>query len=202
MTQHYTVYETTNLVNGKFYRGSHITDDIHDDYLGSGNRLVHAVKKYGKENFKKRTFAWCANEENMKEIERLLVTQSEIDNPDCYNLVEGGGRPPLHTGYSRSEETKAKMRANNSMKRPEVVAKVRAANVGRIVSEESKAKMRAAKMGRTLSEEHKAHIKAARTDKHSVPPLMTGTIWINNGIINKRVPRDAQIPENFTLGRK
>ena len=46
------IYLTTNLVNGKKYIGQH-NGSIKDDYLGSGVLLVKAIKKYGKENFKK-----------------------------------------------------------------------------------------------------------------------------------------------------
>jgi group I intron endonuclease len=229
MTAHYTVYETTNLVNGKFYRGTHITDDIHDDYLGSGVALQAAIKKHGKENFTKRVFAWCANEENMKEIERLLVTEMEVNNRNCYNMTEGGGRPPVFYGDdnpAKREEVRAQFRGDrNAMRRPEVKrrhserladpavkAKISAAKTGennamtgQRHTEETKAKMSAALTGRTLSKEHKAKLTGrivSDESKAKMSAAQTGTIWINNGIINKRVPRDSKIPENFSLGRK
>lgn len=45
------IYKTTNLINNKIYVGK----DSHNDsnYFGSGTILVKAIKKYGKENFKK-----------------------------------------------------------------------------------------------------------------------------------------------------
>jgi hypothetical protein len=48
---YYIIYETTNLVNGKKYRGAHATDAIEDGYLGSGRWLRDAVKKYGRQSF-------------------------------------------------------------------------------------------------------------------------------------------------------
>lgn len=51
------VYIITNLINGKQYVGDHLsycTDETHNDtYFGSGKIIMRAIKKYGKENFKK-----------------------------------------------------------------------------------------------------------------------------------------------------
>lgn len=49
----YTVYRTTNLLNGMFYIGVHKTTNPNDSYLGSGKRLRYAIKKYGVEAFEK-----------------------------------------------------------------------------------------------------------------------------------------------------
>lgn len=49
----YTVYRTTNLINGKFYIGIHRTDDPLDAYLGSGTILRRSIAKYGEKNFRK-----------------------------------------------------------------------------------------------------------------------------------------------------
>ena len=51
---YYLIYKTENKINGKIYIGKHITNTIGDNYLGSGIYLLNAIKKYGKENFKKR----------------------------------------------------------------------------------------------------------------------------------------------------
>lgn len=48
---YHIVYETTNLINGKIYRGVHSTNNINDGYLGSGIKFGRALKKYGKSNF-------------------------------------------------------------------------------------------------------------------------------------------------------
>jgi hypothetical protein len=52
MEKRYYIYITTNLINGKQYIGKHY-GLINDDYFGSGILLQKALKKYGKENFKK-----------------------------------------------------------------------------------------------------------------------------------------------------
>jgi len=45
------IYKTTNLKNGKYYIGKQ--KSYTDSYFGSGTALKFAIKKYGKENFKK-----------------------------------------------------------------------------------------------------------------------------------------------------
>ena len=54
----FTVYKTTNLINGKIYVGLHVTSNLEDDYLGSGSNLKLAVKKYGKENLKENILSY------------------------------------------------------------------------------------------------------------------------------------------------
>jgi len=51
----YLLYEITNLINDKNYIGQHITKDINDGYMGSGHAITAAIKKYGRENFKKES---------------------------------------------------------------------------------------------------------------------------------------------------
>ena len=42
------VYVTTCLINNKQYVGSHCTDNIDDNYIGSGRLFLKAVRKHGK----------------------------------------------------------------------------------------------------------------------------------------------------------
>ena len=45
MKRVYTVYKTTNLINGSIYIGVHKTSNINDTYIGSGKLLKSAIKK-------------------------------------------------------------------------------------------------------------------------------------------------------------
>ena len=83
----YTVYETTNLINGKTYIGKHITSDLNDGYFGSGTELIEAIKKYGLENFVTEILHIFDKEEYMNLAERILVVPDKDIN---YNLVPGG----------------------------------------------------------------------------------------------------------------
>lgn len=88
----YIVYKTTNLCNGRFYVGVHGTSnpDVFDGYLGTNRLLKAAVKKYGKENFKRETLVDCFEDfEEAYSIEAMLVKTKDEDLRS-YNLVPGG----------------------------------------------------------------------------------------------------------------
>jgi hypothetical protein len=74
------VYLTTNLLNGKQYVGSHEGYE-NDSYLGSGTYISRAVKKYGKENFKREILEVCDSsinlilEDNQNKLEYEILTR-------------------------------------------------------------------------------------------------------------------------------
>ncbi len=86
----YTVYKITNLINSKIYIGVHKTDNLNDRYMGSGNNIIRAIKKYGKENFKKEYLAIFENEIDMFKMESMLVNDEFIKNEYSYNIKNGG----------------------------------------------------------------------------------------------------------------
>lgn len=90
MTIYYTIYMTTNIVNGKIYIGKHETTDPNDSYLGSGSLLKLAIKKYGKEKFKKDILFICDNPIEMYQKESEIVNEDFIKRQDTYNLKVGG----------------------------------------------------------------------------------------------------------------
>jgi hypothetical protein len=93
----YMVYETTNLVNGRKYRGAH-KGKVDDDYIGSGKILHYAIQKYGKENFKREVLFCAFDIDSMYWAEQQLVTSEWIEENNAYNLKEGG----LKGGFTRT----------------------------------------------------------------------------------------------------
>lgn len=92
---YHIIYKTTNLINGKYYYGVHSTDNISDGYLGSGNKLKNAIKKYGKDNFKKEIIALFDERKDALLYEKNLISKELIESDYCYNLTEGGNSPPV-----------------------------------------------------------------------------------------------------------
>jgi len=86
----YTVYKTTNTLNGKIYIGAHRTLNPRDRYLGSGRLISEAIRKYGREAFVKRVLFDFDTLEEMFAKEAELVPQAFVDRPDTYNLIPGG----------------------------------------------------------------------------------------------------------------
>lgn len=115
---YFTVYKTTNLINGKIYIGIHKTKDPNDNYLGSGKVLQQAIEKYGINNFSKDIIAICDTEEEMLSVEKSLVTKEFLLFFSTYNLRIGGeggfdyingSNIPKFKGKKHSEETKRKI---------------------------------------------------------------------------------------------
>ena len=84
------VYETTNLINQKVYIGKHSTSNLCDGYLGTGKYLKNSVKKYGKENFKRKILKFFETEQEAYGYEEKLVTNEFVSRKDTYNIITGG----------------------------------------------------------------------------------------------------------------
>jgi group I intron endonuclease len=115
-TGKYIIYKTTNLINGHIYIGKHITDTPYtfDGYLGSGLGLQKAIKKYGKENFKRETLFVYDDEEDAYNKESEIVTKEFRYRHDVYNACDGGlgflsGERNPRFGFRYSDEEKKSM---------------------------------------------------------------------------------------------
>ncbi len=101
------VYLTTNNLNGKKYIG--MTNGNKKGYMGSGKLIEHAMQKYGKHNFTKRTLVECTSEEELREAEQFFIEETNaVASPDYYNLHEGGrgGDTGFHEDTDMSAITK------------------------------------------------------------------------------------------------
>ena len=104
---YFIIYETTNTINNKKYIGKHITDDMADDYLGSGIHLGHAIQKYGRDNFSKKILFVYDNEYEMNQMEIEMVNEAIINDAMYYNIALGGqgGNIVLSVGHPLYEKT-------------------------------------------------------------------------------------------------
>ena len=107
------VYLTTNLVNGKRYVGSHNGDE-NDTYLGSGDIIESAQKKYGKKNFK-REILETRKEAFLLEEKYIRLNETHVSQGG-YNISWTGGMGSW--GGKHSEETKKKLSEKRKGKAP------------------------------------------------------------------------------------
>jgi len=88
---HYIYKITRNDGSGKYYIGLHSTDDLHDGYFGSGQRLWKSIKKHGKEKHSKEILEFLHSRHALLEREKELVNEKTLTDPLCMNLAIGGG---------------------------------------------------------------------------------------------------------------
>lgn len=92
------IYKTINSINGKMYVGSDSRNN--PSYLGSGAYLSRAIKKYGKENFRKTTIdTWdCKDQRDLKEKFWISFYNSKTVG---YNIADGGDGGNLGVDVNR-----------------------------------------------------------------------------------------------------
>jgi len=156
------VYITTNLVNGKQYIGDHCSDNLNDNYLGSGSYIQKAIKKYGKQNFKRKILeSFHTNQEAFNAQEKYINEYNTLA-PNGYNISPKGGH---QVKQSVSEETKQKMK-NSAKYRPiqseETKIKRRKSLKGHIVAQETREKSRKSNKGKKRSKETRENIRKSK----------------------------------------
>jgi len=143
MNEYYIIYETTNLINGKKYRGMHKTSNIEDGYLGSGYVFGLAVEKHGKENFNREILEYCSSYEDLIEKEKIYVDEDWVNNKSNYNLKTGG---QSHGSLSRDSRKKLSETLKRKYANGEIISK----NKGKSPRDETKKKI-----SNTLKEKYK-----------------------------------------------
>lgn len=164
---YYTIYKTTNKVNGKFYIGKHQTTDPNDSYYGSGKKLEYAIKKYGKDNFIKEVLFVFDNEHDMNLKEKAIITEEFVSHKDTYNVGIGGEGGPHFKGKKHSPESKAKMVHKNYTHSSETKAKISEANRKRKFSDETKKKLSEKAKLVHQNPEHRKRISESMKRYHS-----------------------------------
>ena len=94
---YYIVYKITNKINNKFYIGYHSTQDLNDDYMGSGKIIKESIKKHGITNFIREILYIFDNKEEALQKEKEIVDLDFIKRADTYNIKIGGKGGWEHT---------------------------------------------------------------------------------------------------------
>ncbi len=173
------VYLTINKINEKQYIGDHSTSNIDDLYLGSGKIIIDSIKKYGKENFKRKILEQFETKEQAFNAQEKYINKYNTLVPNGYNISPSGG---TWNNGKHSQETKQKislallnmtskwkdeirkrrlgtkhkkdtiLKMKNRLFSEEHRKKISFANARRIWTEESKQKMSNSKKGQKHSE--------------------------------------------------
>jgi group I intron endonuclease len=182
------IYQITNLLNDKIYVGAHKTSNLDDSYMGSGKILQQAYKKYGKENFKKTVLFLTDTPKAMYELESTLVNENFIKRQDTYNISKGGNGSWSHMsagqlfaagkkGGQVCKDNKLGFMANNFEKQATFKNKNH--------TEESIRKISESKKGTNTGAANASF----------------GTMWITDGVVNKKIKKTKSIPIGFREGR-
>ena len=115
------IYKTINLVNSKIYVGQDSKDD--PKYLGSGLLLHRAIRKHGKNNFKKEILEYCSSKKFLNEREKFWIS--------FFNSTD------LSIGYNITSGSFGGDTISNHPERKTIVEKIRLAGIGRKSSKES-----------------------------------------------------------------
>lgn len=107
----YISYCIINKINQKSYIGVHETENINDNYMGSGKAIKAAIKKYGKENFYSFVLGIFEDKEDAYEFESFYVNDEFVSSPKTYNLKEGGFGSPT---WTKEMKEAAKIRATGN----------------------------------------------------------------------------------------
>lgn len=201
----YTIYKTTNLINGKFYVGKHQTVDLNDGYMGSGKLLLRAIEKYGEHNFHKQILHICKSEKHMNLLEKILVVPDKEIN---YNLCPGGqGGWGYLNDHSQIHIERCKKGYKNANLSKYNETRDRSFQSERMKKwhKEGKLKPPPSSLGRKQSEETKIKIgKANSIKQQGTKNSQYGTSWVNNGKTNKKVRKeelDLYLSQGYIKGR-
>jgi group I intron endonuclease len=146
MKKYHIVYLTINKINGKCYVGSHSTNDLNDNYYGSGTAIKESLKKYKKDNFHKIILKHLNNHIEARNLEKYYINLYDTLTPNGYNISPTGG---LTLGIgSHSDFSKEKIGKSNK---------------GKKLSKETKEKMRLSKLN--ISDETKRKIGEASRNR-------------------------------------
>ena len=216
----YTVYQITNLVNGKVYVGKHQTTNLDDGYMGSGKLLGAAKQKYGVENFKKEFLHIFETEEEMNLAERTIVTEEFCSRQDTYNLCQGGQGGFGYINSNKIRNGFEKTLNIVSAKKATLESADRGRDTQRKLWEENGewATKRRAEISRTVrkrlattggtfkgkfhTDETKKKIGTANSVSQSGSRnSQFGMMWITNGTENKKIKNDVPIPQGWKKGR-
>lgn len=170
------IYKITNLINGKIYIGK--DENNRKNYFGSGKIIKLAIKKYGKENFKKEILQECDTRENIIFAEQWWIWHLNSKYPNGYNIANGGegASHPMSdiTKNKISNYMKQRYKDTNEREKTRVLSieqwKKKKENGWNGFSNLHKQHIRESRINKSLDEEHKINISIGlkKSKKHKL----------------------------------
>lgn len=109
------IYKITNIITNKIYIGytsqpierrfyEHKWEAQHLTYEENKSYLYQAMRKYGVDNFIIDVVLEFNEEEaDWQVLEKYYIKKFNSLNPNGYNLLEGGNKPPTHYGNDNNK---------------------------------------------------------------------------------------------------
>lgn len=216
----YTIYKTTNILNGKYYIGKHKTGKLDDGYLGSGTLLKRSIAKYGRSAFRKDILFVFDNEQEMNAKEAEIVSELFIQSDDTYNLKVGGeGGWDYNNVVNPHSRDRCGIALQDMYRNNPILDKQRRDNLSDYMSNLEGLDDRIRKMNKVIKSKypegvwkgkrHKEESKKKIGDKSKIHQKgsgnsMYGTKWIYSleEKVSKRIDKESEVPEGWNIGRK
>ena len=213
---YYTVYKTTNKINGKIYIGSHRTKNLNDNYLGSGKYLKYSIEKYGIDSFTKEILFVFDTAEQMYAKEAEIVNEDFILEQNTYNLKVGGfggfdylnawKDNPTHSNEHMSRMSKLGQPARNAERIERFANDTYRQMWGDMSKRNQQQQYNKGRVPGMLGKIHSADTKRKISVANSLNQQGTknsqfGTLWITDGVSNKKINKISDIPPGWYRGR-
>jgi hypothetical protein len=200
---HY-IYKTICNVTNRYYVGMHSTNNLNDDYLGSGKRLRASIRKHGADNHTKEILEYYDTRELLVEAEVESITDDMIGDKNCMNLMGGGtggfisDEQQKHRSECGGKALHLKLKSDLEFKkewRDKMVSGInRAYSTGKKDKNWGKDWT-----GKKHSEETKLKMRKPKNVGENNSQF--GKCWITNEKENKKIMRGDTIPDGWRLGR-
>jgi len=168
------VYITRNLINGKKYIGNHSTDNVDDYYIGSGIYLKKAIKKEGKENFKREILEYFDTGQEAFNAQKKWIDKFNTVN-DGYNISPYGGLGISGSIHNEESKKKISFSLKGKKRKPLTDSHIRKLRKnaqkrkGVSPSKETKEKLSNSQIGRIFSDDHRKKLSESAKKRKRTP---------------------------------
>ena len=213
----FVTYKITCTITGKYYIGSHKTEDINDNYMGSGRFIRQSIAQYGVENHIKEILGIFDTRGESLELEHRLVKEKrQLEKEQCLNASNDGFSFDYvnATGknvYKRTPEQRQQQL--DRLQKGLAILKWKRENVPGYLEEVCQRGLQNLKRYHSthpaywLGRQHTEETKQKMRDRHKGMSCGSknsqfGTYWITNGHTNmKWSDNRGNLPEGYQRGR-